>query len=112
MPGPPQKMGQQSTIGAHCNPSLQMSPMSAQVLNGMQPGSHVHCMSPVAAIGPQEGSVVVVDDVVVLVDVVVVVADGFLSDGTHSSRRWISVRSSGPNWLFVNTSTPVYLVFV
>jgi len=52
--------------------------------------------------------VVVVDEVVVVVSVVdvvlvvvvVVVAPGF-DDGTHSSRRWISVTSSGPNWLLM-----------
>ena len=52
------------------------------------------------------GGVVVVVDVVVVVvvvvggAVVVVVAAG-LNDGTHSSRRWISVTSSGPNWLLM-----------
>ena len=55
---------------------------------------------------------VVVEDVVVVagpeVDVVVdvvVVGTGFLSDGTHSSRRWISRGCAGPNWLFVNVCT-------
>ena len=54
----------------------------------------------------------VVEDVVVVagpeVDVVVdvvVVGTGFLSDGTHSSRRWISSGWAGPNWLFVNVCT-------
>src|SRR5262245_16784120 len=38
--------------------------------------------------------------VVVVVLVVVVVAAAF-NDGTHSSRRWISVTPSGPNWLLM-----------
>ena len=46
----------------------------------------------------------VVVDVVVLV-VVVVLLPGFFSDGTHSSRRWISSGWAGPNWLFVNVCT-------
>ena len=61
----------------------------------------------------QTGAIVVVvldvdDDVELLVDivvvgelVVVVVATGFFSDGTHSSRRWMSSGWAGPNWLFV-----------
>src|SRR5262249_43830758 len=40
--------------------------------------------------------------VVVLVEVVVVVVvAAAFNDGTHSSRRWISVRSSAPYWLLV-----------
>ena len=42
---------------------------------------------------------------VVVVEVVVVVAAGFFSDGTHSSRRWIRSGSAGPNWLLVNVCT-------
>src|SRR5262249_44735202 len=49
--------------------------------------------------------VVVLDVVVGVVEVVVVVALGFFSDGTHSSRRWISSGWAGPNWLFVNVCT-------
>jgi hypothetical protein len=43
-------------------------------------------------------------DVLVVGVVVVVVVVGFLSDGTHSSRRWISVPWSGPNWLSSETT--------
>src|SRR5262249_57373186 len=46
------------------------------------------------------GTVVLVVVVLVEVVVVVVVASG-LTDGTHSSRRWIIVTSSGPNWLLM-----------
>jgi hypothetical protein len=38
-------------------------------------------------------------EVEVVEDTVVVV--GFFSDGTHSSRRWISVTSSSPNWFVI-----------
>src|SRR5262249_58224426 len=48
---------------------------------------------------------VVVDVVVLVVVVVVVLLPGFFSDGTHSSRRWISSGWAGPNWLFVNVCT-------
>jgi len=41
--------------------------------------------------------VLVVVVLLVVVEVVVVVALGFFSDGTHSSRRWISREVSGPN---------------
>ena len=44
-------------------------------------------------------------DVVDVVVVVLVVGDGFFSDGTHSSRRWISSGWAGPNWLFVKVCT-------
>ena len=35
----------------------------------------------------------------------VVLAPGFLSDGTQSSRRWISVTWSGPNWFWIDLTT-------
>src|SRR5262245_56750130 len=49
---------------------------------------------------PQVGGGAVVVVVLVEVVVVVVVAAAF-NDGTHSSRRWIRVTSSGPNWLLM-----------
>src|SRR5262245_49933864 len=49
--------------------------------------------------------VVVVVVLLVVVEVVVVVALGFFSDGTHSSRRWMSSGWAGPNWLFVKVCT-------
>jgi hypothetical protein len=74
-----------------------------------------------ARLGEPYGVVVVVLEVVVLVDcvvvlgsvigavvlvavivVVVVVDDGFFTDGTQSSRRWISVTSSAPNCVAID----------
>src|SRR5262245_1662195 len=60
------------------------------------PVSQVSLESPTPL--PQVGGGVVV--VLVEVVVVVVVAAAF-NDGTHSSRRWITVTSSGPNWLLM-----------